>query len=232
VKKPYENQLIGAFVFALGLRVGKRPPTERKTSFGVNLFQQTPLDRVGNDGIFGDERCFVIEFKRGAEELPEEGGKWPPGASGAFLSDRKLRTAADRAHFVVYGERNDDVLAARFCTYIDVLEHGRAATAAHRPAEELISDLVASNFGQPSQRGLPHQALSDYLDSLWALKYGKSSSGSSSSEAWLGVVQGKDGVSIVVANSLAQLMGHEPEPAPESDAKFGTSSSSVSGPRF
>lgn len=44
MKLPYENQLIGAFVFALGHSVGRRPRGPSSKPFSVNLFQQTPLD--------------------------------------------------------------------------------------------------------------------------------------------------------------------------------------------
>lgn len=43
---PYENVIIGNFIYGLGLVMGKNP---RQIDSCVNLLQQTPLDKVLGD---------------------------------------------------------------------------------------------------------------------------------------------------------------------------------------
>lgn len=59
-KDVYENQLIGAFIFAMGYVAGQRG----YKNMVLNLHQQTPLDSIYGDLFAGDAKCVAIEFKR------------------------------------------------------------------------------------------------------------------------------------------------------------------------
>jgi hypothetical protein len=48
MKDPYENVLIGEFIFRLGYRMGEAGKL-KDSKFSLNLYQQTPLDSVLND---------------------------------------------------------------------------------------------------------------------------------------------------------------------------------------
>ena len=50
MKGPYENVLLGAFVFRLGYKMGESGKL-KNTPFAANLFQQTPLDPIFSDFI-------------------------------------------------------------------------------------------------------------------------------------------------------------------------------------
>lgn len=92
---PFENIIIGNFLFGLGLVMGNKP---RQVDACVNLLQQTPLDKVLGDVMLqfpGSWR--LIEFKRRGANLKKEKVKLAT-YRGATSRDRELRAASMRAH--------------------------------------------------------------------------------------------------------------------------------------
>lgn len=67
MKGPYENVLLGAFIFKLRYKMGESGKL-KNTPFPTSLFQQTPLDRVFSDfvGVSG-ARGFLQELKKNWE---------------------------------------------------------------------------------------------------------------------------------------------------------------------
>lgn len=84
---PYENQLLGAFLYALDYHGGQR----RAVPAAANLLQQTPLDQVFGDLIVGASRCLALEFKRDKGALAGERRKWPEGSLRAAWADINVR---------------------------------------------------------------------------------------------------------------------------------------------
>lgn len=70
----YENVVVGNFLFALGLRLGKNVSTLEPLS--INLLQQTPMDQVLGDLVLRSAKLFrIVEFKRAASRSEKELGK-------------------------------------------------------------------------------------------------------------------------------------------------------------
>lgn len=217
MKLPYENQLIGAFVFALGRSVGRKSNDPSSKPFSVNLFQQTPLDGEFSDLILGDERCLVIEFKREPGTLGTESEKWGAAAIARFVSDESARKASIRAHLVVYGQTTESSVDLRFCFYADVLNATQQPNLNRGSASDVINRLVNPAPKVEERPGLPPGDLMRYLDALHALRKGGDARKGSGGSAWLGVTEGKAGFRIVAAASLEQLLGHEIEPGQQYD---------------
>ena len=57
---PYENQIIGSFIYFLGFAAGRRGEVR---SAILNLIQQTPLDPTFGDFVGGFDRCVAINLK-------------------------------------------------------------------------------------------------------------------------------------------------------------------------
>lgn len=132
MKRPYENQYIGAFIYMLGIVAGKG---NREISDSINLIQQTPLDHPFGD-LLGDwqGKKFIIEFKRDVNSLEIEMAK--PQRLALLRNIREgngeLRSLSLRAHFISYGTFKDLQSFLEFKRYIEF----------HRPEEY--------NFGQGS----------------------------------------------------------------------------------
>ena len=64
---PYENIIIGNFLYSLGLAIGRSP---RPVEACINLTQQTPLDQVLGDVMLQFPGAWrLIEFKRPGARL-------------------------------------------------------------------------------------------------------------------------------------------------------------------
>lgn len=181
VVKPYENQLIGAFLVALGYRGGEigfdRP-------IRANLLQQTPLDQRFGDLITGAERLVVIEFKRsdGHAGLKEESGKWNLAAFASWAEKHvELVQRASSYHFLaVPSTRGEDLVAAR--SYPDFLMAAAKGISVARQPEILADELIEELYRPKQLGGDPNEVLNDYLKPIASFRKAKvrrSSAGSS-----------------------------------------------------
>lgn len=207
IKNPYENQLIGAFVFALGQHHGRRFPTGDTAPFGVNLFQQTPLDRAYSDLILGRDHCVVLEFKRTRADVAGERAKWSTGALAAFANNPELTRTANHVHLVVYPEAAADAVNLNVCTYLDALGLTPSQKLERFTAARLIQHLIAVEAGEVEPIGAPAEVISRYLETLWCTRHAQGESTGAPASAWVGVVQGPGGLRLVAAGSLGHLLG-------------------------
>ena len=146
---PFENIIIGNFLFGLGLVMGNKP---RQVDACVNLLQQTPLDKVLGDVMLqfpGSWR--LIEFKRRGANLKKEKVKLAT-YRGATSRDRELRAASMRAHwFVESGEflvnqLDNQEFQIKVRPYLDLEEGGGISL------EDFAAQVAADAHG-----GAPHQ---------------------------------------------------------------------------
>lgn len=195
---PYENQLIGAFVYALGYEGGRR----QAGPISVNLWQQTPLDAAFNDLVIGADACLIIEFKRTSKALTTERGKWPALALDRLLAIPNVRRFCEAAHFVVYGAPVADGVELRLCSYWDALMIGReqAANLDRGPAHVLINALYERRLGVRPEH------LERYLTKLRQARRPDGDTRSSSDAGWLAVARHGDTYRLLSAGSLGQLL--------------------------
>jgi hypothetical protein len=204
---PYENQLIGAFVYALGYEGGRR----QAGPMSVNLWQQTPLDAVFNDLIVGADTCLIIEFKRTSKALKTERGKWPAPALDRLLAVPGVQRFCEAAHFVVYGATAADGVDLRQCGYWDALMIGRepAANLDRGPARVLINALYDRNLG------VRPDLLEWYLAKLRQARRPYDDTRSANGAGWLAVARHGGTYRLLSAGSLSQLLtGDRAQQAP------------------
>lgn len=138
---PYENVIIGNFLYGLGLAMGKRP---NEVEGCVNLLQQTPLDHALGDVMLQFPGAWrLIEFKRVGANVTKEQVKLHT-YRGATRRDQDLRRASLRTHwFVETGQHLIDELGnpefrMMVRPYLEQHEHGGITLEAF--AEQVVDD--------------------------------------------------------------------------------------------
>ena len=97
----YENQLIGVFIYSLGIVTGKQ---NIEFADAINLIQQTPYDKDFGDVLaYWQGKNFLIEFKRDEAGLKAESKK---PKRGRFLrkavENRIMAEISIRCHFIAH----------------------------------------------------------------------------------------------------------------------------------
>jgi hypothetical protein len=147
--EPYENIMIGNFLYALGLSIGARS-RQRKVPASINLLQQTPLDKLLGDALLqypGVVR--LLEFKRSKNKSDKELHKLELLRT-AMMPFPHLDPVSRAVHW--YIESNDDASAdARAVPYLDlaVIDPPRQTTM-FSFIDALVEEVVSS--GKPPIR--------------------------------------------------------------------------------
>lgn len=224
---PYENQLIGAFLYAAGYAKGQRAVGDSASApMPVNLLQQTPLDKSFNDLVIGRDRCFVLEFKRSLDKVAGEKSKWAPEQLAYFKSDRALQAYSMCGHLLVYGKPVAECIDLRVCFYLDALDLTPEPKLDRCSAQRLIERLHHIGPAKKLDFGLPPKQLLAYLEALRALRRSQKGSGGRSPKesAWVGVAKDEGGFTYRTAASLGELLGVEPSPEPRLEHDYDTPS--------
>lgn len=203
---PYENQLLGAFIYALGRESGADGP-----ALSVNLFQQTPLDQRFGDLVVGAQWCMAIEFKRVRKGLSSEKRKWGEVLVANPQSLDGWKRVADRGHWVCYGQAIPDGVTLLAEPYRSIFSPQRTCAI---EATELIQALAHRTIGKDHPRyGAPAAALTRYLDVLSKLRGGGGGGGDASDATWLCAFGGGGDYRLACASSLPELLDRIPPPA-------------------
>lgn len=199
---PYENQLLGAFVYALGYESGRR-----STTIPVNLFQQTPLDGTFGDLVAGSERCLALEFKREKGTVASEKAKWSEGSLARFLKDPDMIAASRKAHLLCYGRPELGSIHISGMLYVHAL--GLTLHPKEHPAANIIHGLLALAASPDTTEGmgLPPDSLERYLRKLASIR---KKGGGDKRSTWLAAVYIDGGLKIRTAASLSMLLGPGP----------------------
>lgn len=209
---PYENQLLGAFLYALGYQGGQ----SHAAHVSANLFQQTPLDQTFGDLIVGASHCLALEFKRDEASLKSEQRKWQEDDFERARLDKTLCQIAAKAHFMVYAIPETQGIELRCAQYYRCIRP--AAPFQSFPAQALIKTIHLGPKHAHEPLGVSPTELEWYLRQLENIKR-KTSGGRSSDQAtWLAVAHNPSGLRFMTAQSLTQLLElkreHVPTPEP------------------
>lgn len=201
---PYENELIGQFLMALGYKACQ----SEKPVVHVALLQQTPDDTFYGDALFGCTSYHAIEFKRSDDvaDLKKERLKWK-------LQDLenhvKVRVEGDHGagHWLVFGSA--DRRTVNYTTYMPQMIPSLTVPRVVAQAEELIDQLINGSGGFPHA-----EHLHDYLKGIAVHRKKKSSrSGGAGSVNFLGVgMHATYGVVLFSAEALAHELAHRATP--------------------
>lgn len=209
--EPYENQLIGNFLVALGYHGGlHRFPHPIR----ANLYQQTPLDNQFGDLMAGAKHFVILEFKRSdsPQALKQETAKWNvDGYRRWIFENLEIARQAEKFHFLVAPpHEGDDLVVAR--SYPSFLLGDTELK--NRPpigAAALIEELY-----EPKRYGGNPIDVIKYLQSVSKLRkfYFKISSGGGGAAAagvsFLGIANdGKGRLKFLVDDSLSMVAEHQ-----------------------
>lgn len=199
---PYENQLLGAFLYALGYQ-GGRSGTGPATA---NLFQQTPLDRTFGDLIVGASHCFALEFKRNDTSLKSERKKWREDDLQRVVESKLLSRIASRAHFMVYATPGPGTqsIELRFAQYYKCI-CGETAIPTY-PVKSLMDSICVGPAGTGPVLGVSPEDLQWYLQELEGVRRKTSGGRAADNASWLAVAQKPSGFQFLTAQSLTQLL--------------------------
>ncbi|TPD95131.1 hypothetical protein FJP65_12710 [Stenotrophomonas maltophilia] len=194
---PYENQILGGFIYALGYQC-----STAQVVMPINLFQQTPLDGTFGDLLAGAEKCFALEFKRDFDDVESEAGKWIPTALSTFLENEPLVDLSLRGHVLCYGKHLGSQMGVESMGYATAL--GATKPGIQLGSQKLIELLI--NSATPGQaqgdKGLAPKEMEDYLR---ALSYARTRRTGGKQAVWLAVAVSDQGVLMHLASSLDQL---------------------------
>lgn len=130
---PYENIVIGNFLYGLGLAMGRHP---RGVDGCVNLLQQTPLDPVLGDVMLHFPAVWrLIEFKRAGANMHKEHAKLELFV-GATKNNDRMRAASRLVHW--YAPSGTDGHAGKVRPYLDMRCSGDVGIPLEQFAVEVV----------------------------------------------------------------------------------------------
>ena len=218
---PYESELIGCFLVALGFSAAKKGKEE---PIFVNCLQQSPWDALRGDMMVGCTSFLALEFKRylKSKQKKAERQKWDrDGLLKNFLDNPHLIAPANEYHLVVYGDDKGlgQIRGQPFLPVLLHLKRPKSETERSNPEKwdpeldinpseevslrEILSRILDERIGNGSAMDV-----SRYLDSIERYRKniskeesseGSSESGGSGGPALLAVLWNDDG-QVVVAN--------------------------------
>jgi len=170
---PYENILIGNFLYSLGLVIGRHSP-ENHLVGAVNLLQQTPMDKALGDVLIGYPGVVrLIEFKRKSNKSEKEAIKRNL-LEIALKKQPQLQVISRMVHWYVETEETPLEWTTRICPYIDFEKKGLTASTSFSEFTEQLA-ISALTTVEPE---FPTEKVSLYFDTVATLsKKGSSSSG-------------------------------------------------------
>lgn len=152
---PYENIVIGNFLYGLGLAMGRYP---QGVSGCVNLLQQGPLDPVLGDVMLQFPAVWrLIEFKRDGADLGKEQVKLQMFL-GATKDNEPLRTVSRAVHwFVVSGDRRKEGVSAaealpiKVRPYLEMESTEAGGTTLEHFAQEIVRQACDGEWTSSDQ---------------------------------------------------------------------------------
>jgi len=170
IKPPYENNLIGQFLLAVGLQVGHLQGEGKLENPEIwnKLTQQTPDEGVGGDLFIVIGSAGALEFKRFDDEAHRrrETKKWNDflGARGRAWSPEYAQVS-NRAHFYCYQTRGQPgrLFFERYWDAIPAPSRDITTPPSPRPLAVALPDLLSLLIGN---HGASADELAEYLQAL------------------------------------------------------------------
>jgi hypothetical protein len=150
MKGPYENVLLGAFIFRLGYKMGESGKL-KNTTFAANLFQQTPLDAAFSDFMGTSKaRGFLLEFKKSWDDRVSELAK---NKFKLLQEPPTLVAQAEKCHLFGYGKDLKDSQTSGnidivFGTYPEVVSaKNEEALKVRWPMSDFLAEIIDEKIG-------------------------------------------------------------------------------------
>lgn len=170
---PYENIVIGNFLYGVGLAIGLRsrgnvPPAS------TNLLQQTPLDESLADVLFDTSGIVrLLEFKRSKNRDTKEVSKHA-AITVALSPHANLQKISRKVHWYVESMpwSEDQAAPVKVCPYLEMNSASRRLTTLDAFVNEIADSALAPSAEEP-----PREAIQEYLDCISELAGTGSASG-------------------------------------------------------
>lgn len=148
---PYENIIIGNFLYGLGLAMGAQP---RPAAGSINLLQQTPLDRpLGDVMVHYPGALRLIEFKRTQADWGKEQAKYQ-SLTSALSARPHLFDVSRQVHWFV---ESGKLIDAR--PYLDLNAASDKGVSLEDFAAAVVKDGLGAQAFSPS-------VLHEYLNAV------------------------------------------------------------------
>lgn len=140
--EPYENIVIGNFLYSFGLAIGQVSTADVRPMC-INLLQQTPIDRALGDLMFANAGVTrLLEFKRSRNDSDKEETKRTI-LSRVLAGDTYMQAISREIHW--YIETSEDVasLVSRVVPYLDFAEKKVVGTTIEKFTNAAALDAVS-----------------------------------------------------------------------------------------
>lgn len=154
---PYENIVIGNFLYSLGLTIGQLS-ADNVRPMCVNLLQQSPMDRPLGDLLVENAGVTrLIEFKREQNESLKEEAKRLK-LSRALVDNSYMQAISRDIHWYIETSEKVASLVSRVVPYLDFADDKAAATTLETFTESVGLDAVQREIDEET-----HSAYKQYL---------------------------------------------------------------------
>ncbi|SEK06033.1 hypothetical protein [Paraburkholderia diazotrophica] len=154
---PYENIVIGNFLYSLGLTVGQLSGKDVRPMC-INLLQQSPMDRPLGDVLVENAGITrLIEFKREQNESVKEETKRLK-LSRALQGDSRMQSVSREIHWYIETSESVANLVSRVVPYLDFADDDATTTTLERFTESSGRDAVMRAIDDET-----HAAYKQYL---------------------------------------------------------------------
>ncbi|AOK06921.1 hypothetical protein [Burkholderia pseudomallei] len=142
---PYENIVIGNFLYSLGLCIGQLS-VEDVRPMCVNLLQQSPMDHALGDLMVANAGVTrLIEFKRERNPSEKEETKRML-LSRALTGKPHLRPISREIHWYIETSESAMNLVSRVVPYLDFADPQAPTTSIERFTDSMAADAVANEI--------------------------------------------------------------------------------------
>jgi hypothetical protein len=140
--EPYENIVIGNFLYSLGLTVGQESKGLVRPMC-VNLMQQTPLDeRLGDVMVANAGVTRLIEFKRKKNDSIKEETKREV-LSRALGTDKHMLAISREIHWYIETSEAEGAFVSTVVPYIDFMDETVPAITIERFTSSVANEAVS-----------------------------------------------------------------------------------------
>jgi hypothetical protein len=147
---PYENVYIGAFILALGHKMGREMPDAHPLA-SVNLYQQTPADALLGDLLVDlSGLSILLEFKRNWRQTPSEVEKYLEVDFREEVERCRLREVANSCHFVGFSVPHQGCQTdLAFCSYLSLWDPARGDEPPESSIrfEQFLAEILSGGVG-------------------------------------------------------------------------------------
>ncbi|MEN8515459.1 hypothetical protein [Burkholderia sp. RS02] len=143
--EPYENIVIGNFLYSFGLAIGQVSTADVRPMC-INLLQQTPIDRALGDLMFANAGVTrLLEFKRSKNDSEKEATKRVI-LSRTLVDDAYMQAISREIHWYIETSEEAASLVSRVVPYLDFADKRVVGTTIEKFTNATALDAVSKEI--------------------------------------------------------------------------------------